>query len=151
MLFSSAKTTSHLLNTGATSNLYLTDLLRNYPLLTITYKIILRSLRLLSWFLLQSRIWVYFYITDSWSVYPGFILEGDQIVSKTYMPRVEGEDTRLRHYLTRLHRKTFCYSKSFWNAETFSLIATTLPSILGRTSSAVIHPFIQQRQNSFMD
>jgi IS1 family transposase len=112
MLFSSAKTTSHLLNTGATSNLYLTDLLRNYPLLTITYKIILRSLRLLSWFLLQSRIWVYFYITDGWSVYPGFIPEGDQIISKTYMTRVEGENTRLRHYLTRLHRKTLCYSKS---------------------------------------
>ena len=38
--------------------------------------------------------------------------EGDQIVSKTYMTRVEGENTRLRHYLARLHRKTLCYSKS---------------------------------------
>ena len=54
----------------------------------------------------------YFYITDGWSVYPGFIPEGDQIVSKTYMTRVEGENTRLRHYLARLHRKTLCYSKS---------------------------------------
>ncbi|MBW4652250.1 MAG: IS1 family transposase, partial [Kaiparowitsia implicata GSE-PSE-MK54-09C] len=25
---------------------------------------------------------------------------------------VEGENTRLRHYLARLHRKTLCYSKS---------------------------------------
>jgi transcriptional regulator NrdR family protein len=33
------------------------------------------------------------------------------IVSKTYMTRVEGENTRLRHYLARLHRKTLCYSK----------------------------------------
>ncbi|NJR70581.1 MAG: IS1 family transposase, partial [Synechococcales cyanobacterium CRU_2_2] len=33
-------------------------------------------------------------------------------VSKTYMTRVEGENTRLRHYLARLHRKTLCYSKS---------------------------------------
>lgn len=41
-----------------------------------------------------------------------FIPEGDQIVSKTYMTRVEGENTRLRHYLARLHRKTLCYSKS---------------------------------------
>ncbi|WP_373478348.1 IS1 family transposase, partial [Geminocystis sp.] len=32
--------------------------------------------------------------------------------SKTYMIRVEGENTRLRHYLARLHRKTLCYSKS---------------------------------------
>lgn len=34
------------------------------------------------------------------------------LVSKTYMTRVEGENTRLRDYLARLHRKTLCYSKS---------------------------------------
>ena len=54
----------------------------------------------------------YFYVTDGWSVYPQFLPAGDQIVSKTYMTRVEGENTRLRHYLARLHRKTLCYSKS---------------------------------------
>ena len=54
----------------------------------------------------------FFYVTDGWKVYPVFIEEGDQIVSKTYMTRVEGENTRLRHYLARLHRKTLCYSKS---------------------------------------
>ncbi len=71
----------------------------------------------------------YFYVTDGWKVYPKFIRSGDQIVSKTYMTRVEGENTRLRHYLARLHRKsgktprrrqaqgnacqdTLCYSKS---------------------------------------
>ncbi|WP_416666325.1 IS1 family transposase [Egbenema bharatensis] len=54
----------------------------------------------------------YFYVTDGWSVYPGFIPDGDQIVSKTYMTRVESENTRLRHYLARLHRKTLCYSKA---------------------------------------
>ncbi|MBL1177036.1 MAG: IS1 family transposase [Pantanalinema sp. GBBB05] len=59
------------------------------------------------------RTWqCYFYVTDGWSVYPGFIPPGDQIVSKTYMTRVECENTRLRHYLARLHRKTLCYSKS---------------------------------------
>jgi insertion element IS1 protein InsB len=52
----------------------------------------------------------YFYITDGWKVYPNFIPEGDQIISKTYMIRVEGENTRLRHYLARLKRKTLCYS-----------------------------------------
>ena len=40
----------------------------------------------------------YFYVTDGWSVYPMFIPDGDQIISKTYMTRVEGENTRLRHY-----------------------------------------------------
>ena len=54
----------------------------------------------------------YFYVTDGWKVYPSFIPDGDQIVSKTYMTRVENENTRLRHYLARLHRKTLCYSKS---------------------------------------
>ena len=34
------------------------------------------------------------------------------MVSKSYMTRVEGENTRLRHYLARLHRKTLGYSKS---------------------------------------
>lgn len=28
------------------------------------------------------------------------------------MTRVENENTRLRHYLVRLHRKTLCYSKT---------------------------------------
>ena len=54
----------------------------------------------------------YFYVTDGWSVYPGFIPEGDPIICKTNMTRVEGENTRVRHYLTRLHRKTLGYSKS---------------------------------------
>ena len=31
-----------------------------------------------------------------------FIPDGDQIVSKTDMTRVEGENTRRRHYLARL-------------------------------------------------
>ena len=40
----------------------------------------------------------YFYVTDGWIVYPSFIPDGDQIISKTYMTRVEGENSRLRHY-----------------------------------------------------
>jgi IS1 family transposase len=51
-------------------------------------------------------------VTDGWKVYPKFIPNGDQIISKTYMTRVEGEKTRLRHYLARLKRKSLCYSKS---------------------------------------
>lgn len=54
----------------------------------------------------------FFYATDGYAVYPKFIDEADHIVSKSYMTRVEGENTRLRHYLARLHRKTLCYSKS---------------------------------------
>ena len=54
----------------------------------------------------------YFYVTDGWEVYASFVEPGDHIISKTYMTRVEGENTRLRNYLPRLHRKTLCYSKS---------------------------------------
>ena len=43
---------------------------------------------------------------------PVLSLMAIKIISKTYMTRVEGENSRLRHYLARLHRKTFCYSKS---------------------------------------
>ena len=51
----------------------------------------------------------YFYVTDKNRVYPIFIPDQDPTV-KTYITRVEGENTRLRHYLARLHRKTLCYS-----------------------------------------
>lgn len=54
----------------------------------------------------------YFYVTDGYKVYQSFINDADHIVDKTYMTRVESENTRLRHYLARLHRKTLCYSKS---------------------------------------
>ena len=54
----------------------------------------------------------FWYVTDGWKVYPMYIQSEDHLVSKTYMTRVEGENTRLRHYLARLHRKTLCYSKS---------------------------------------
>ena len=58
------------------------------------------------------RLWeCFFYVSDGYKVYPKFIAEEDHIVSKTYMTRVEGENTRLRHYLARLSRKTLCYSK----------------------------------------
>ena len=87
----------------------------------------------------------YFYITDGWSVYPGFIPEGDQIVSKTYTTRVEGENTRLRHYLARLHRKTLCYSKERGNAQILNSIITPLSKILRCSSSAMIHTAIMQR------
>lgn len=54
----------------------------------------------------------FWYVTDGYAVYPVFIEDDSHLVSKTYMTRVEGENTRLRHYLARLHRKTLCYSKS---------------------------------------
>ena len=54
----------------------------------------------------------FWYVTDGYCVYQNYIQPEDHLVSKTYMTRVEGENTRLRHYLARLKRKTLCYSKS---------------------------------------
>ena len=70
----------------------------------------------------------FLYVTDGWLVYPRFINDCDHLVLKTYMTRIEGENTRLRHCahgahrycfamanrhtsIARLKRKTLCYSK----------------------------------------
>ncbi len=53
------------------------------------------------------------YITDGYCVYANLIEpEKHLVLPKTQLTRVEGENTRLRHYLARLHRQTLCYSKS---------------------------------------
>lgn len=55
----------------------------------------------------------FWYVTDAYVVYPMFIDDICHLVSKTYMTRVEGENTRVKTLLsTRTHRKTLCYSKS---------------------------------------
>ncbi|GFE71402.1 hypothetical protein CFPU101_40120 [Chroococcus sp. FPU101] len=53
------------------------------------------------------------YLSDGYAVYPNFIPpEQHKVIKKNRLTRVEGENTRLRHYLARLHRSTLCYSKS---------------------------------------
>lgn len=54
----------------------------------------------------------FLYVTDGYVVYTYLIDDCDHLVKKTYITTVEGENTRLRHYLARLDRKTLCYSKS---------------------------------------
>jgi len=41
-----------------------------------------------------------------------FMTDGDHIVCKTYMTRVEGENTKLRHPDSPLKKETLCYSQS---------------------------------------
>lgn len=53
------------------------------------------------------------YLTDGYCVYANYINPDKHLVlPKILLTRVEGENTRLRHYLARLHRATLCYSKS---------------------------------------
>ena len=53
------------------------------------------------------------YFSDGYCIYAIYIPPGKhQVLPKTKLTRVEGENTRLSHYLARLHRATLCYSKS---------------------------------------
>ena len=53
------------------------------------------------------------YFTDGYCVYANYIdPKRHKVLPKTQLTKVEGENTRLRHYLARLHRATLCYSKS---------------------------------------
>jgi len=48
---------------------------------------------------------MFFYATDSYAVYPKFIDEADQIASKSYMTRVEGENTKFLALLSTIAYK----------------------------------------------
>ena len=61
------------------------------------------------------------------------------------MVRVKVENTRLRHYLARLHRRTLCYSRVSRNAEAFSSIVTRLPKRAFYPPANLNHTLIQQR------
>ena len=87
----------------------------------------------------------FWYATDGYAVYAKFIDEISHIVSKTYMTRVEGENTRLRHYLARLHRKTLCYSRVRRNVRSFPSLASSLFEVLDYPSSCLNHDLIVQR------
>ena len=51
------------------------------------------------------------YCTDDYSVYPNVIPPEKHEITKAETCAVEGLNSRIRHYLARFHRKTFCYSK----------------------------------------
>ncbi len=88
--------------------------------------------------LLVSSWQSFWYATDGYAVYAKFIDRINHIVSKTYMTRVEGENTRLRHKLARLDRKTLCDSLVRRNVKTFFALATSLSEVLDYPSSCLI-------------
>ncbi|NEO17025.1 hypothetical protein [Moorena sp. SIO3F7] len=54
----------------------------------------------------------FWYVTDKYVVYQIFIDDIDHFTKKNYMTAlhqdIESENTKLRHYLARLHRRTLC-------------------------------------------
>ena len=53
-----------------------------------------------------------YYATDHWKVYRKVISKDKLRQSKKETSRIESENSRVRHYLARFHRRTHCYSKS---------------------------------------
>jgi len=78
---------------------------------------------------------------DGYKGYQSFIDDGDHIVNKTYMTKVESENTRLRHYLARLHPQTLCYSKSvkdvLWKYSIHTLLHCKYQN---HTCTKLVHP-----------
>jgi IS1 family transposase len=68
----------------------------------------------------------YFYVTDGWKAYQSFIPNEDQIISKTYMTRVEGENTRLRHYKRQITSKNSLLLKITRNVKAFYSFTNSL-------------------------
>jgi hypothetical protein len=73
----------------------------------------------------------YFWVTDGYCVYKNYINPEDHIVSKTYMTRVEGENTRLRHYLAM----NMCNANSWVGREyaQFTDVPTTIAELAARS------------------
>ena len=51
--------------------------------------------------------------TDHYSVYNRIVPETLHVQTKAETYSIEGLNSRIRHYLARFHRKTFCYSKAW--------------------------------------
>jgi insertion element IS1 protein InsB len=67
------------------------------------------------WEQLVSKWKCYFYVTDGWTVYPIFIPDGDQIVSKTYLTIVEGENNTTIGDIHKEFNNGYCQLVKFSN------------------------------------
>jgi len=63
-------------------------------------------------FRIEERYEIEYLCTDGNKIYAAYTLAGKHHVTKKETCLVESWNSRLRHYLARLHRKTFCYSKA---------------------------------------
>ncbi len=50
--------------------------------------------------------------TDHYPAYRQIVPEYMHVQTKSETAAIEGLNSRIRHYLARFHRKTFCYSKA---------------------------------------
>ena len=59
-----------------------------------------------------SRFDIQYYCTDGFKAYHSVIPREKHIATKSETCAIESFNSRIRHYLARFHRKTFCYSKA---------------------------------------
>ena len=69
--------------------------------------------------------------TDNWEVFISVFQKDNHKIGKKYTPDIEGNNTRLRHRIHRVVRKTCCFSKKLENHFKAFEIAFFLTSILG--------------------
>ena len=50
--------------------------------------------------------------TDEYPAYKKIVPDNMHVQTKAETSAIEGLNSRIRHYLARFHRKTFCYSKA---------------------------------------
>lgn len=81
----------------------------------------------------------FFYVTDGEVVYQIFIDGLDHIVEQTYMTRVEGENTRLRHPPRSLTSKDFMLFKVYRDLEDIRSLVASLPKVLDYSNASVFH------------
>jgi len=61
---------------------------------------------------MEGRPRLFAVFSDCWKVYGKVIPDNLLCQSKKITYLAESENTRIRHYLARFHRKTLCYSKT---------------------------------------
>ena len=80
----------------------------------------------------------FLYVTDGYVVYQIFIDGLDHIVDKTYMTRVEGENTRLRHPPRSLTSIDFMLFLVYRDVEDIRSLVASLPKVLDYSSTCYI-------------
>ncbi|MCB1076000.1 MAG: IS1 family transposase [Simkania sp.] len=55
---------------------------------------------------------VLYFCTDDYPAYREVLPKDKHVITKSETCAIEGFNLRVRHYLARFHRRTFCYSKA---------------------------------------
>ena len=80
-----------------------------------------------------------------------FIDDLEHLVSKTYMTRVEGENSRMRHKERTTTPQDLLLLQVLRDAQVLTPVATALPEVQNYPSACLNHDFIVQRPLAVAD